>query len=254
MKRKKIVAGNWKMNLLYEEAMSLVAEIVPMVNDEINTETILILIPPFPHLYPIGKLIGKSSQIYLGAQNCDSRKNGAYTGEVSAEILQSYHVKYVLVGHSERRLYFGESNEILAEKLNAVLRAGLTPIFCVGEDLQTREAGDFKAVIFEQLAQTVFLLEKDAFEQIVIAYEPIWAIGTGKTASSAQAQEVHQFIRSKIAEKYGEATAEQTSILYGGSCKASNAQELFACPDVDGGLIGGASLLSREFVNIAKSF
>ncbi len=253
MKRKKIVAGNWKMNLLQEEAMNLTSEVVHTAKDELGQEPQLVLIPPFPHLYPVAKIIG-SLPVALGAQNCDFHPSGAYTGEVSPEILQSYGVRFVLVGHSERRQYYGENDALLLLKLTAVLRAGLTPIFCIGETLDIREKGIFKNLIQEQLENTVFTLSEADFAKIVIAYEPVWAIGTGKNATAEQAQEVHAFIRELIAKKYTRETAELTSILYGGSCKASNAPELFACPDIDGGLIGGASLNSREFINIAKSF
>lgn len=252
--RKKIVAGNWKMNLQYEEAMNLISEIVPMCEAEVNSEVSLVVIPSFPHLYPVGKIIGKHSKIALGAQNCDFRASGAYTGEVSAEMLKSYHADYVLVGHSERRQYFGENDEILSQKVRAVLRAGMKPIYCVGETLEVRNAGEYKKMIESQLENVVFSLSEEEFEKIVIAYEPVWAIGTGVTATSEQAQEVHAFIREEILRVFGEMTAQKTTILYGGSCKASNAKELFSQKDIDGGLIGGAALQSREFIEIAKSF
>jgi triosephosphate isomerase len=191
--------------------------------------------------------------VNIGAQNCSSKASGAYTGEISAEMLKSIGVKYVILGHSERREYFKESNADLAEKVNIVLKNGMTPIFCCGETLAQREKGIHIDFVNSQLTESLFHLGEEDFRKIVIAYEPIWAIGTGVTASTAQAQEMHEKIRTHLVSKYGKA-AEDTSILYGGSCKPDNAKELFACKDVDGGLIGGASLKSRDFVDIIKSF
>ncbi len=252
--RKKIVAGNWKMNKTLDEGLKLASEIVNMVQDESKGGVDVVLFPPFVHLNSVQKLISGASQISLGAQNCSEHEEGAYTGDVSAAMLTSVGAKYVLVGHSERREYHQESDELLAKKVEVALKHGITPIFCCGEPLEVREADGQAAYVTEQLTNSLFGLSKEDFGKIVIAYEPIWAIGTGKTASTEQAQEMHAVIRKHIAGKYGEEVAQQTSILYGGSCNPTNAPELFACADVDGGLIGGASLKSRSFVDIIKSF
>lgn len=252
--RKKIVAGNWKMNKTLDEGLKLASEIVNMVQDESKGGGDVVLFPPFVHLNSVQKLISGASQISLGAQNCSEHEEGAYTGEISAAMLTSVGAKYVLVGHSERREYHQESDELLAKKVEVALKHGLTPIFCCGEPLEVREADGQAGYVTEQLTNSLFGLSKEEFGKIVIAYEPIWAIGTGKTASTEQAQEMHAVIRKHIAGKYGEEVAQQTSILYGGSCNPTNAPELFACADVDGGLIGGASLKSRSFVDIIKSF
>lgn len=252
--RKKIVAGNWKMNKTLDEGLKLASEIVNMVEDESKGGVDVVLFPPFVHLTSVQKLVSGSAQIALGAQNCSEHEEGAYTGDISATMLASVGAKYVLVGHSERREYHGESDELLAKKVEVALNHGLTPIFCCGEPLEVREADGQAGYVTEQLTNSLFGLSKEEFGKIVIAYEPIWAIGTGKTASTEQAQEMHAVIRKHIAEKYGEEVAQQTSILYGGSCNPTNAPELFACADVDGGLIGGASLKSRSFVDIIKSF
>lgn len=252
--RKKIVAGNWKMNKTLDEGLKLASEIVNMVQDESKGGVDVVLFPPFIHLNSVQKLISGASQISLGAQNCSEHEEGAYTGDVSAAMLTSVGAKYVLVGHSERREYHQESDELLAKKVEVALKHGITPIFCCGEPLEVREADGQAGYVTEQLTNSLFGLSKEDFGKIVIAYEPIWAIGTGKTASTEQAQEMHAVIRKHIAGKYGEEVAQQTSILYGGSCNPTNAPELFACADVDGGLIGGASLKSRSFVDIIKSF
>ena len=252
--RKKIVAGNWKMNKTLDEGLKLASEIVNMVQDESKGGVDVVLFPPFVHLNSVQKLISGASQISLGAQNCSEHEEGAYTGEISAAMLTSVGAKYVLVGHSERREYHQESDELLAKKVEVALKHGITPIFCCGEPLEVREADGQAGYVTEQLTNSLFGLSKEEFGKIVIAYEPIWAIGTGKTASTEQAQEMHAVIRKHIAGKYGEEVAQQTSILYGGSCNPTNAPELFACADVDGGLIGGASLKSRSFVDIIKSF
>lgn len=252
--RKKIVAGNWKMNKTFEEAQALASEVVNMVQDEVNNDALVVLCPSFPYLPAISKAITGSTNIHVGAQNCHQQASGAYTGEVSAPMLQSVGVAYVILGHSERRQYFQEDNQLLEAKVKAVLQQGLKPIFCIGESLEEREQDQTFAVLETQLKEGLFHLSNEEFDQVVIAYEPIWAIGTGKTASSQQAQEVHAFIREQIARAYDAAAAQQTTILYGGSCNPANARELFACPDIDGGLIGGASLKSRDFVDIIKSF
>jgi len=251
--RKKIVAGNWKMNKTFEDGLKLASEVVNMVKDEVTSDAGIVICPPFVELQAISKLL-EGSKVALGAQNCHSKASGAYTGEVSVEMLKSVGVSYVILGHSERREYFNESNEFLAEKVNIALQNGLTPIFCCGETLSQREQGIHLDFVKSQLTESLFHLSEADFLNVVIAYEPIWAIGTGVTATSAQAQEMHAVIRDHIKSKYGEKVAEATTILYGGSCKPDNAKELFACPDVDGGLIGGASLKARDFVDIVKSF
>ena len=252
--RKKIVAGNWKMNLTYDEGQKLTSEIVNMYKDEAVKGVVAVLNPPFPHLFPVKKLIGDTPGIFLGAQNCSEKESGAFTGEVSAKILASFGVQYVILGHSERREYFKETNESLAAKVKQVLSQGLTPIFCCGESLEIRMAGTHESNVKFQLTQSLFDLSPEDFAKVVIAYEPIWAIGTGKTATADQAQEMHQSLRRHIASKYGKEIANATSILYGGSANPGNAKELFSKPDVDGGLIGGASLKSRDFLDIIKSF
>ena len=253
--RQKIVAGNWKMNLTLEQGLALVSEITNMVADEAaGSPARVVVCPSFPYLYSVGKQLPQGGAFYLGAQNCSDKASGAYTGEVSAAMLQSVGCQYVILGHSERRQYFREDNFLLSQKLKAALGAGLKPIFCVGESLETREAGDTFDLLGRQLQEGLFHLSNEEFDQVVVAYEPVWAIGTGKTATSAQAQEVHAFIRERLARAYDAAAADSTTILYGGSCNAQNARELFAQPDVDGGLIGGASLKSRDFTEIIKSF
>ena len=214
--RKKIVAGNWKMNKTLDEGLKLASEIVNMVQDESKGGADVVLFPPFIHLNSVQKLISGASQISLGAQNCSEHEEGAYTGDVSAAMLTSVGAKYVLVGHSERREYHQESDELLTKKVEVALKHGITPIFCCGEPLEVREADGQAAYVTEQLTNSLFGLSKEDFGKIVIAYEPIWAIGTGKTASTEQAQEMHAVIRKHIAGKYGEEVAQQTSILYGG--------------------------------------
>jgi triosephosphate isomerase len=252
--RKKIVAGNWKMNKTFDEGVKLVTELVNIIRDEVRSDAQVVLAPPFPYLTTFGKMVESSPNVALAAQNCAYKASGAYTGEVSAEMLKSIGISYVILGHSERRQYFGETNEQLAEKVNLVLQNGLTPIFCCGETLEQREKGGFVEFVSSQLTESLFHLDTSQIEKIVIAYEPIWAIGTGVTATSAQAQEMHAALRQHLAAQYGQSTADNISILYGGSVGASNARELFAGPDVDGGLVGGASLKARDFVEIIKSF
>jgi triosephosphate isomerase len=253
--RQKFVAGNWKMNLTLPDAQALTSEIVQMLHDEQHGPSAaqVVICPSFPLLPAVGRLLG-DSDVALGAQNCHQKESGAYTGEVSAQLLQSVGCQYVILGHSERRQYFHEDDTLLSQKLKAALSAGLRPIFCVGESLETREADETFDYIAKQLQDGLFHLSNEEFDKVVIAYEPIWAIGTGKTASTEQAQEVHAFIREQVARAYDAEAANNTAILYGGSCNAQNARELFAQPDVDGGLIGGASLKSRDFVTIVKSF
>ncbi len=252
--RKNIVAGNWKMNCSLSEGKKLASEVINMVQDEIKSDTQVILIPPFIHLTSIQSLIGSSAQVSLGAQNCSQHAKGAYTGEVSAEMLISAGATSVILGHSERREYFNESEELLADKVKFALENGLTPIFCCGEKLEVREAGNHEQLVGEQIRKALFGLSEDEIQKVVIAYEPVWAIGTGVTASAEQAQEMHAFIRSQIASNYNQAIANSVSILYGGSVKPENAKEIFSQEDVDGGLIGGASLKSRDFTNIIKAF
>ena len=252
--RKKIVAGNWKMNLDYQEGLALFSEIANMVKDEITGKQEAIICSPFIHLSSLVQLAKGNEKLSLGAQNAHQAESGAYTGEISAKMIKSIGAKYVILGHSERRQYFGENNALLAKKTDVVLNNGLLPIFCIGETLQEREANEHFAVIKNQLEEGVFHLSEEQFSKLVLAYEPVWAIGTGVTASSAQAQEIHAFIRTEIAAKYNQEVADGTTILYGGSCNPKNAAELFAQADIDGGLIGGASLKSRDFLDIVKVF
>ncbi len=252
--RKKIVAGNWKLNKTLSEGLALASEVAELVKNEINSDVQLVLCTPFIHLSEVDKIVNNSKHLSLGAQNCYSKPYGAFTGEISADQLKSVGVEYVILGHSERREYFNESNQLLKDKTDMVLSRGMTPIFCCGETLAQREAAIHIAFVSEQLTESLFHLDAETIKKVVIAYEPIWAIGTGVTASTEQAQEMHAMIRKHLASKYGEEVASKISILYGGSAKPSNAKELFACADVDGGLIGGASLVARDFVDIAKSF
>ncbi len=252
--RKNIVAGNWKMNKALAEGLSLTSEIVNMVKDEVIEDTVVILNPPYTHLNSVKEMIKDTDQVFLGAQNCNENPSGAFTGEISAFMLKSAGCDYVILGHSERREYFKENNQLLAKKVDIALENDLNPIFCCGESLDIREKGNHVEFVTGQLTESLFHLSKDQFKNIVLAYEPIWAIGTGKTASSEQAQEMHAAIRNHLAEQYGKEFAQEISILYGGSAKPDNAKELFAGADVDGGLIGGASLKARDFLDIIKSF
>ncbi len=250
--RKKIVAGNWKMNLDYTEGVSTFSEIVNMVKDEKNGSQLVVICAPYIHLNSLSKLGGDA--VKIGAQNCHQNESGAFTGEISAKMIKSVGCEYVIIGHSERRQYFAETDALLFEKTSIALKNNLIPIFCIGETLDERNNGSYFDVIKSQLENGLFNFDVENFSKIVIAYEPVWAIGTGLTASSDQAQEVHAFIRSEISAKYNADTAENTTILYGGSCNPKNAAELFAQGDIDGGLIGGASLKSRDFVDIIKAF
>ncbi len=252
--RKKIVAGNWKMNKNFEEGLALTSEIINIAKDELKNQAILVINPPFIHLNSLQKLIPQNSNIRLGSQNCYHQKSGAFTGETSVDMLKSVGVQYTIIGHSERREYFNETSEQLAQKTKLLLEVGITPIFCCGESLTIRESGKHLEYVAQQITESLFDLSTEDIQKIVIAYEPIWAIGTGKTASSAQAQEMHAYLRTHIAHTYTQEIAENISILYGGSCNPQNAKELFACADIDGGLIGGASLKSRDFITIAQSF
>lgn len=253
--RLKIVAGNWKMNMNKEEGKLLASQVLSLVSQKKNNNSVkLILAPPAIHLANLTEILKGQNQVVLAAQNVHQEQKGAFTGEISASILASFGLQYVIIGHSERRQYFAESDQLLAQKVKSALEQNMEVIFCCGEGLEIRQAGNHLAYVSEQLTKGIFDLPKALFEKITLAYEPIWAIGTGETATSAQAQEMHAHLRKHIAAKYGSQMAENTSILYGGSCKPSNAKELFACPDVDGGLIGGASLKANDFVAIANSF
>lgn len=251
--RNKIVAGNWKMNKTLKEGIELANEVNNLVSKSNNKSVVVILGTPFIHLAEVNKIIDPKF-ISIAAQNCSSEPGGAYTGEISVEMIRSTGAKYVIIGHSERRAYFGEEEQILNKKVNLALDRNLIPIFCCGERIEEREKGIHYDVVKNQLDKALFDLEESEFEKIVIAYEPVWAIGTGVNATPDQAQEMHRFIRDLIAERYGNEIAESISILYGGSCKPSNAKELFANPDVDGGLIGGASLKADDFIAIINSF
>lgn len=252
--RKKIVAGNWKMNKTAQEAFVLATEVAELVKSSVSADVQVIMSTPALYLTGVNQVIEGIPNLAVAAQNCHEKASGAYTGEISAPMLASAGVQYVILGHSERRQYFAETNEQLAAKTDAALANGLTPLFCCGESLETREGADFLGHVAQQLTESLFHLSAEEFSKVVIAYEPIWAIGTGLTASSDQAQEMHAYLRGHLATKYGQSAADDCSILYGGSCNAKNAQELFACADVDGGLIGGASLVAADFITIATSF
>ena len=250
--RKKIVAGNWKMNMNLQDGVALAKEInEALVADKPNCD--VVICTPFIHLASVAQVLD-SEVVGLGAENCADKAKGAYTGEVSAEMVKSTGAQYVILGHSERRQYYGETAEILKEKVELALANGLKVIFCCGETLEEREAEKQNEVVKAELEGSVFHLSAEAWKNIILAYEPIWAIGTGKTATSDQAEEMLAYIRSIVAEKYGNEAAEETSILYGGSCKASNAPELFAKPNIDGGLIGGASLKAADFKGIIDAW
>lgn len=252
--RKKIVAGNWKMNKDYTSGVSLFSEVINMLNDEVRGDQEVVVCPPFIHLHSLAQLANQNVRISIGAQNCHQAEGGAYTGEISAPMIKSVGADFVILGHSERRQYFGETNELLAKKTDIALKNGLRPIFCIGETLEERNNNIHFDLIKRQLAEGVFHLTAEDFAKVVLAYEPVWAIGTGVTASPEQAQEVHAFIRKEIEARYGDAIAGNTTILYGGSCTPANAPELFSQADIDGGLIGGASLKSRDFTDIVKVF
>lgn len=252
--RKKIAAGNWKMNKTLDEGKTLTSSLVNMLSSKLPGNAEVVLFPPFTHLTSIKEFIQDRSNISLGAQNCSEHDSGAYTGEVSVEMLKSIGAQYVIIGHSERREYFGESGPQLAQKVSKAITAGLTPIFCCGESLDVRETGNHEKFVFDQIEEGLFHLSLEEVLRVVIAYEPIWAIGTGKTATSKQVQEMHLSIRLMLLDQYESIASETIPILYGGSVKPDNAQELFAQADVDGGLVGGASLLAQDFVDIANSF
>ncbi len=250
--RKQIAAANWKMNLNQQEAKDLLTNILDKLPKLTDNQQVVFSVPAL-YISNAVQQIGGISNVFVAAQNCHQNTNGAYTGEISAPMYSSVGVNHIVIGHSERREYFAESDALLAEKVNAVLVNNSTPIFCCGEPLSIREAGTQNVFVETQLINSLFHLSSVQILKVVIAYEPIWAIGTGKTASSAQAQEIHAFIRSVLATKYGADIANQISILYGGSVKAANAVELFSQPDVDGGLVGGASLIATEFTAIINA-
>ena len=250
--RQKIVAGNWKMNNDKKASKQLIKEIKKSIKNLSLENTRVIVAPTFVNLSSSVKE-AKKSAVEVVAQNMHQAKNGAYTGEISADMLKAVGIKTVILGHSERRTYFGETDEILAEKVNAVLENGLETIFCFGELLEDRKSGNHFSVVESQIANALFHLEADAWKSIVLAYEPVWAIGTGETASAEQAQEMHAFIRSIVEKKYNKEVADEVSILYGGSVKPANAVEIFSKPDVDGGLIGGEALNADDFTGIIKA-
>ena len=250
--RKKIVAGNWKMNTSIAEGVELAKGIVAKVN-EISKGVSLIVAPPFTHLTSVAEVL-KDSPVALSSQNCADQPKGAFTGEVAASMLKDAGCTYTILGHSERRQYYGENSEKLVRKMALAFENGLKVIFCVGEKLEERNEGRHFDVVASQISEVLFGLTPKQMAHVIIAYEPVWAIGTGVTATSEQAQEIHAFIRKTLAAHFGDDVADNTTILYGGSCKPSNAKELFACPDIDGGLIGGASLKVDDFIGIAQSF
>jgi triosephosphate isomerase (TIM) len=251
--RKKIVAGNWKCNTTIQEGIELAKSVNDLVLSKGAKDVVVVLGTPFTHLYSVNEVID-NSRIHSAAQNCAAEAKGAFTGEVSVSMVKSTGASYVILGHSERREYYHETSESLNKKLALTLEQGLTPIYCCGEALAVREAETQNQFVKQQLDETIFNLTEDQLEKIVIAYEPIWAIGTGKTASTQQAQDMLAFIRGLIATKYSDAVAQKISILYGGSCSASNANDLFSQPDIDGGLIGGASLKSEDFLAIINAY
>lgn len=250
--RKKIVAGNWKMNKNLQEGLALAKELdAILANEKVNCD--VIIATPFIHLASVASAVN-TQKLGVAAENCADHEKGAYTGEVSAEMVKSTGADYVVLGHSERRAYYGETPAMLKTKVNLALANNLTPIFCIGEVLEERKAGKHFDVVKAQVEESLFELSAEDFSKIILAYEPVWAIGTGETATPEQAEEIHAYIRQVIAGKYGKQVADDCSILYGGSCKPSNAKELFANPDVDGGLIGGASLKAEDFMGIVRAW
>ena len=250
--KKQIAAANWKMNLTLQQGTQLLDDILAKTHP-LSEHQQAVFAVPFPYLQMAQRIIAGRKNVFVAAQNCYSRKSGAFTGEVSAEMLRSIGVQFVIIGHSERREYFQESHQMLAEKIDRALENEITPIFCCGESLAVREENNQDAFVGWQLEESLFHLSAQQVQKVVIAYEPIWAIGTGKTASSEQAQEIHASIRSRLVSKYDEQVAAEIPLLYGGSVKASNAGDLFSRPDVDGGLVGGASLVADEFTAIIQA-
>ncbi|PCH93297.1 MAG: triose-phosphate isomerase [Bacteroidetes bacterium] len=251
--KKNIVAGNWKMNTSLEEGIALLNEIQAGYK-EIDSSVELIIAPPFTHLTTLVKLSQESSNLSIAAQNCAAEEEGAFTGEVSAKMIGNLGVSYVILGHSERRKHYQETDNTIKKKIDLALKFQLRPIFCCGESIEERTADEHFEVVTSQVENALFHLDESNFGKIIVAYEPVWAIGTGETATPDQAQEMHAHIRKLITNKYGTDTSEQVAIIYGGSCNPENAKKLFANSDVDGGLIGGASLEVSDFINIAKSF
>lgn len=249
--RKKVVAGNWKCNTNLQEGVALAANVEKLYAENGDKNVTVVIGTPFTHLTEVVKV---TNIVGVAAQNCAAEPKGAFTGEVSGSMIKSTGAGYVILGHSERREYYGETSDILNKKLALALENGLTPIYCCGEALEIREAGTQNDYVVNQLKETIFKLSAEDFKKIIVAYEPIWAIGTGKTATADQAQDMHKAIRDSIAAQFGDVIADQTSILYGGSCNPKNATELFANPDVDGGLIGGASLKAEDFMAIINSY
>ncbi len=260
--RKKIVAGNWKMNLSLDEAMALTSELKVKIDHQLDAGTgkqgdkmpEILFFPPFVYLTRLMEVFKNYKNVSVGSQNVHHEEKGAYTGEVSAMMINSLGATHTLIGHSERRSQFGEDDELLAKKIKLAFGHGLTPVYCCGEMLPERESGKHFEVVESQISQGVFWMDEDHIKKVIIAYEPVWAIGTGHTATPEQAQEMHAFIRQLISNKYSAQTADLISILYGGSCNAKNAVELFKQADVDGGLIGGASLKAQDFFQIIQSF
>ncbi|WP_317898319.1 triose-phosphate isomerase [Aurantibacillus circumpalustris] len=252
MKRKKIVAGNWKMNLSWVEAFDLATSIKEKSEGVAGIQKIIF--PPLPYLQMLSVIVEDEADFFVGAQNCSEHEKGAYTGEVSAEMIESAGASFVLVGHSERRMYFSETNEQLIQKINQALKSDLKIIFCFGEHLNERNNNLHFETVKQQLVEVLKHYPKEKTNELLIAYEPVWAIGTGETATPAQAQEMHAFVRKTLSEIFSNEIAQTISILYGGSCNAQNAKELFSCEDVDGGLIGGASLKAEDFCIIMNSF
>lgn len=251
--RKKVVAGNWKCNTTLQEGIELAKAVNEVVAKKGAKDVLVILGTPFTHITSAVSCVNLK-RIGIAAQNCAAEAKGAFTGEVSASMVKSTGANYVILGHSERREYYGETSEILNKKLALALENDLTPIYCCGEALDIRNSGTQNEYVINQLKETIFKLSADDFKKIILAYEPIWAIGTGVTASTQQAQDMHKALREAIAEQFGQEIADETSILYGGSCNAKNANELFASPDVDGGLIGGASLKAEDFIQIINAY
>lgn len=250
--RKQIAAANWKMNCTYQEAEKLLSDVLKAGISLAPHQQVMFAVP-FPYLIMTNSEVAEERNYFAAAQNCYHKQPGAYTGEVSASMLESIGIKYCVVGHSERREYFAESNQVLAEKVNRCFESGITPVFCCGEPLSIREAGTQNEYVEQQLRESLFHLDAAQASTLVIAYEPIWAIGTGKTATAAQAQEMHAHLRNVLRGQYGNEIADQVPILYGGSVKANNAAELFSSPDVDGGLVGGASLVAADFIAIIQA-
>jgi len=254
MMRAKIIAANWKMNMEYPAGLALFSDMIDMIRTEVTGLQQTVVCCPFIHLHALAQLAVGHAAISVGAENCHGAESGAFTGEISAGMIRSTGADYVIIGHSERRKYAGETSALVCKKTEIALSHALKPIVCIGETKEERAANRQFDILKRQLDESVFSLGGDQFSQLAIAYEPIWAIGTGQTASAVQAQEVHHFIRQAIAARYGQEAANNTVLLYGGSCKPGNAAELFSQIDIDGGLIGGASLNAREFVDIVKVY